>query len=93
VVTPTHDYYAQTASGQQEIPRFLRRWISPQEPPSKNVVSSPSLPCLRHRAFCLLSLVHMVVVLERDGSCRTSLTAHTQNIYKMHRHLCAWEDW
>ncbi|ONK57474.1 uncharacterized protein A4U43_C09F880 [Asparagus officinalis] len=37
VVTPEHDYYALTASGQQEIPRILRRWISP-EPRSKNVV-------------------------------------------------------
>ncbi|ONK77592.1 uncharacterized protein A4U43_C02F8230 [Asparagus officinalis] len=38
VVTPEHDYYALTASGQQEIPRFLRGWISPREPRSKNVI-------------------------------------------------------
>ncbi|KAJ6808167.1 mitochondrial fission protein ELM1-like [Iris pallida] len=40
VVTPRHDYYALTPSGQQEIPRFLQRWITPQEPPSKNVVQT-----------------------------------------------------
>ncbi|CAL5067628.1 unnamed protein product [Urochloa decumbens] len=38
VVTPRHDYYALTAKGQQEIPRLLRRWITPQEPPGPNVV-------------------------------------------------------
>lgn len=37
VVTPRHDYYPLTPSGQQEIPRLLRRWITPREPPSKNV--------------------------------------------------------
>nr|CAD1836777.1 unnamed protein product [Ananas comosus var. bracteatus] len=34
VVTPRHDYYALTASGQQEIPRFFRRWVTPREPPA-----------------------------------------------------------
>jgi len=43
VVTPRHDYYALTASGQQEIPRLFRRWITPQEPPRSNVVC-----CLFH---------------------------------------------
>ncbi|XP_074557309.1 mitochondrial fission protein ELM1-like [Curcuma longa] len=38
VVTPRHDYYALTASGQREVPRILRRWITPQEPPGSNVV-------------------------------------------------------
>nr|CAB3484469.1 unnamed protein product [Digitaria exilis] len=38
VVTPCHDYYALTAKGQQEIPRLLRRWITPQQPPGPNVV-------------------------------------------------------
>ncbi|KAG2566114.1 hypothetical protein PVAP13_7NG212317 [Panicum virgatum] len=38
VVTPRHDYYAFTAKGQQEVPRLLRRWITPQEPPGPNVV-------------------------------------------------------
>lgn len=38
VVTPRHDYYALTASGQNEIPRFFRRWVTPQEPPGPNVV-------------------------------------------------------
>jgi len=38
VVTPRHDYYVLTASGQQEVPRLFRRWITPQEPPGSNVV-------------------------------------------------------
>ncbi|KAJ4793705.1 fission ELM1-like protein (DUF1022) [Rhynchospora pubera] len=38
VVTPRHDYYALTASGQKEIPRYLKRWVTPQEPPGRNVV-------------------------------------------------------
>uniref|UniRef100_A0ACD5ZCY3 Uncharacterized protein n=1 Tax=Avena sativa TaxID=4498 RepID=A0ACD5ZCY3_AVESA len=38
VVAPRHDYYALTASGQQEVPRLFRRWITPQEPPGSNVV-------------------------------------------------------
>ncbi|KAG8070917.1 hypothetical protein GUJ93_ZPchr0006g43050 [Zizania palustris] len=38
VVTPRHDYYALTAGGQQEVPRLFRRWITPQEPPGRNVV-------------------------------------------------------
>ncbi|KAG8059060.1 hypothetical protein GUJ93_ZPchr0002g23658 [Zizania palustris] len=38
VVTPRHDYYALTAGGQQEVSRLFRRWITPQEPPGRNVV-------------------------------------------------------
>ncbi|MQL77659.1 hypothetical protein Taro_010089, partial [Colocasia esculenta] len=38
VITPQHDYYPLTPSGQQEIPKFLRRWITPREPPGNNVV-------------------------------------------------------
>ncbi|KAG0459633.1 hypothetical protein HPP92_022761 [Vanilla planifolia] len=38
VVTPQHDYYALTPQGQQETPRLFRRWITPREPPGKNVV-------------------------------------------------------
>jgi mitochondrial fission protein ELM1 len=38
VVTPRHDYYALIAGGQEEIPRLFRRWITPQEPPGRNVV-------------------------------------------------------
>lgn len=38
VVTPRHDYHVLSPSGQQEIPQFIRRWITPREPPSRNVV-------------------------------------------------------
>ncbi|KAL0910471.1 hypothetical protein M5K25_021456 [Dendrobium thyrsiflorum] len=38
VVTPQHDYHALTPQGKLEIPRLLRRWITPREPPGRNVV-------------------------------------------------------
>ncbi|KAF4371070.1 hypothetical protein G4B88_002999 [Cannabis sativa] len=38
VVTPQHDYYPLTPEGQEQVPRFLRKWITPQEPPDKHVV-------------------------------------------------------
>ncbi|KAB1222486.1 Mitochondrial fission protein ELM1 [Morella rubra] len=38
VITPRHDYYPLTPDAQEQIPWFLRRWITPCEPPGKNVV-------------------------------------------------------
>ncbi|XP_062112695.1 mitochondrial fission protein ELM1-like isoform X3 [Humulus lupulus] len=38
VITPRHDYYPLTPHGQEQIPWFLRRWITPREPPGRNVV-------------------------------------------------------
>ena len=38
VITPRHDYYALTPQGQEQIPQFLRKWITPYEPPDKHVV-------------------------------------------------------
>lgn len=38
MVTPHHDYYPLTREGQQQIPWFLRGWITPREPPDRNVV-------------------------------------------------------
>lgn len=38
VVAPRHDYHALTPQGQEEIPRLFRRWITPREPPGRNVV-------------------------------------------------------
>ncbi|XP_014495021.1 mitochondrial fission protein ELM1 isoform X2 [Vigna radiata var. radiata] len=38
VITPRHDYYPQTPHAQQQIPWFLRRWVTPWEPPGRNVV-------------------------------------------------------
>lgn len=52
VVTPRHDYYALTATGQQEVPRLFRRWITPQEPPRSNVVCC--FPTLRCKIACTL---------------------------------------
>uniref|UniRef100_A0A7N0U736 Mitochondrial fission protein ELM1 n=1 Tax=Kalanchoe fedtschenkoi TaxID=63787 RepID=A0A7N0U736_KALFE len=38
VIAPHHDYYPLTREAQEQVPRFIRRWITPREPPSKNVV-------------------------------------------------------
>lgn len=38
VVTPHHDFYALTPAGRQQVPRFLRNWITPREPPDRRVV-------------------------------------------------------
>lgn len=38
VITPRHDYYPLTPHAQQQIPWFLRKWVTPWEPPGRNVV-------------------------------------------------------
>ncbi|XP_021723350.1 mitochondrial fission protein ELM1-like [Chenopodium quinoa] len=38
VITPRHDYYPLTPEAQEQIPQFLRPWITPREPPGRNVV-------------------------------------------------------
>ncbi|KAG5248119.1 mitochondrial fission protein [Salix suchowensis] len=38
VVTPNHDYYPLTPQAQEQVPRFLQRWITPREPPDEHVV-------------------------------------------------------
>ncbi|WJX38883.1 hypothetical protein P8452_26499 [Trifolium repens] len=38
VITPRHDYYPLTPRAQRQLPWFLRRWVTPWEPPGRNVV-------------------------------------------------------
>ncbi|XVF76157.1 hypothetical protein PTKIN_Ptkin13bG0243600 [Pterospermum kingtungense] len=38
VITPQHDYYPLTPHAKKQIPWFLRRWITPREPPDRHVV-------------------------------------------------------
>ncbi|KAJ8899623.1 hypothetical protein K2173_018597 [Erythroxylum novogranatense] len=38
VITPHHDYYPLTPHAQEQIPWFLRRWITPREPPDRHVI-------------------------------------------------------
>ncbi|KAI4348933.1 hypothetical protein L6164_009594 [Bauhinia variegata] len=38
VITPRHDYYPLTPDAQKQIPWYLRRWITPREPPGRNVI-------------------------------------------------------
>ncbi|GLJ53925.1 hypothetical protein SUGI_1152140, partial [Cryptomeria japonica] len=52
VVTPHHDFYALTPSGQEQVPRFLRNWITPREPPDRHVVLT--VGALHHADFTTL---------------------------------------
>lgn len=45
VITPRHDYYPLTPQAQKQVPRFLRRWITPREPPDQHVVCIRMLYC------------------------------------------------
>ncbi|KAK6138205.1 hypothetical protein DH2020_028039 [Rehmannia glutinosa] len=38
VITPQHDYYPLSPHAQEQVPRFLRKWITPHEPPNERVV-------------------------------------------------------
>ncbi|XP_022144777.1 mitochondrial fission protein ELM1-like isoform X2 [Momordica charantia] len=38
VIAPRHDYYSLNPQARQQIPWLVRRWITPCEPPGKNVV-------------------------------------------------------
>ncbi|KAK1421560.1 hypothetical protein QVD17_23993 [Tagetes erecta] len=38
VISPLHDYYPQTPEGKKQIPWFLHGWITPRQPPRRNVV-------------------------------------------------------
>ncbi|XP_022862912.1 mitochondrial fission protein ELM1-like [Olea europaea var. sylvestris] len=38
VIAPQHDYYPLTPRAQEQVPRFLRRYITPREPPDGHVV-------------------------------------------------------
>ncbi|XP_042014650.1 mitochondrial fission protein ELM1-like isoform X2 [Salvia splendens] len=38
VITPQHDYYPLSPEAREQIPLFLRRWVTPRKPPDKHVV-------------------------------------------------------
>ncbi|XP_057784760.1 mitochondrial fission protein ELM1-like [Salvia miltiorrhiza] len=38
VITPQHDYYPLMPEAQEQIPLFLRRWVTPRKSPDKHVV-------------------------------------------------------
>eukprot|EP01018_Ginkgo_biloba_P016863 Gb_40291 [translate_table: standard] len=52
VVAPHHDFYALTPAGREEVPRFLRNWITPREPPDRRVVLT--VGALHHADFATL---------------------------------------
>lgn len=68
VITPRHDYYPLTPHAQEQVPKFLRRWITPRDPPDKHVVCIMTKHCVQKFALfeklpCLnSSLVYYWVV-------------------------------
>ncbi|KAE8691067.1 Mitochondrial fission protein ELM1 [Hibiscus syriacus] len=38
VITPRHDFYPLSPQGQEQVPRFLHKWITPCEPPDRHVI-------------------------------------------------------
>ncbi|KAK7257610.1 hypothetical protein RIF29_31694 [Crotalaria pallida] len=38
VIAPKHDYYPLTPEGQKRVPRVLRSWITPRDPPDSHVI-------------------------------------------------------
>lgn len=38
VIAPKHDYYPLTPQGQEQVPRLIRSWITPRDPPDSHVV-------------------------------------------------------
>jgi mitochondrial fission protein ELM1 len=68
VITPHHDYYPLTPHAQEQVPKFLRRWITPRDPPDRHVVCSITIHCVQKFALfekhpCFnISLVYYLVV-------------------------------
>ena len=48
VITPNHDYYPLTPHAQEQVPRFLRSWITPREPPDRHVVCIMTIHCVQN---------------------------------------------
>jgi mitochondrial fission protein ELM1 len=69
VITPHHDYYPLTPHAQEQVPRFLRKWITPREPPDRHVVCIMTIHCLQKYnlfqkllSYFNISLVYFCVV-------------------------------
>ncbi|XP_026378321.1 mitochondrial fission protein ELM1-like [Papaver somniferum] len=62
VITPRHDYYPLTPQVQVQIPKFFREWVTPYEPPNKNVFPSSV-------ATCYLNLVFRDLISHITGHC------------------------
>ncbi|KAK6244486.1 hypothetical protein QUC31_010895 [Theobroma cacao] len=81
VITPRHDYYPLTPHAQKQIPWFLRRWITPREPPDRCVVLTVGAlhqadsPALRSAAsvwhYELSSLPKPLLVVNIGGPTRS----------------------
>ena len=69
VITPHHDYYPLTPQGQEKIPRFLRPFVTPREPPGRNVVSCLSLFQLFFMYLRLLEVLDYFNALSKRPIC------------------------
>lgn len=66
VITPKHDYYPLTSAAQEQVPRFLRRWITPHEPPGRNVVSIITMNYLSYMFLPSDLTLHLIKKLKND---------------------------
>ncbi|KAJ0088022.1 hypothetical protein Patl1_32601 [Pistacia atlantica] len=62
VITPRHDYYPLTPHAQEQIPWFLRRWITPREPPDRHVVCTLVSEYLFTWIYNIRELVFLLMV-------------------------------
>ena len=69
VITPRHDYYPLTPEAQEQVPRFLRSWITPREPPQDHVVSA--------MFFC--SILFSIILLAMKLVVEISFVINTVN--------------
>lgn len=93
VVTPRHDYYPLSPEAQEKIPRFLRSWITPREPPEKNVVCIIVVygPFMRNYSF-FLALKFLAPAVDFWIQVLTTGALHHIDFAALRSAASAWHD-
>jgi hypothetical protein len=93
VITPRHDYYPLTLEAQEQVPRFMRSWITPREPPQDHVVS------IQYHAFCSMlfsTVVKISFVITLNGHAYfqvlTTGALHQIDYASLRKAASAWHD-
>lgn len=102
MITPRHDYYPLTPHAQAQIPWFLRRWVTPREPPGKNVVSIfdekyvNKMPLLIQNvwcsSFCFYNYLESLQVLDYAFQVLTVGALHQADSAALRSAASAWHD-
>jgi hypothetical protein len=53
VITPIHDYHTMSPAARKEVPRAVIPWLTPQQPPNKNVVWFSTPVVVHFLSFCI----------------------------------------